>query len=93
MFQREPASESSLCVSEKHFGKFSLSRMANTDDYQSDRKPEVILIVDNLPNNINNEQLRGVFSQYGATKVRAVYRNGQFKGRVTREFPSNYICE
>lgn len=41
---------------------------------------EVMVRVDNLAEKINNEQLRGIFGPYGATKCRVVFRKGPNNG-------------
>ncbi len=41
---------------------------------------EVVLVVEGLPQTVNNQFLRQIFKPFGARKCRVVYRKTQFMG-------------
>jgi RNA recognition motif-containing protein len=54
--------------------------MVDQTTVENSSKDDVVVVVENLPNSINNQQLRKIFEPLGAKKCRVVYRKTQFMG-------------
>ena len=46
---------------------------------------DVVLVVENLPQSVNNHHLRSIFGPFGAKKCRVVYRKTQFMGKDSQK--------